>query len=319
MPAAMPPGYGSFQNGAYPAPPLDSDEILGKPKVGLRGQPYLAQFAAIAKKPDFLVTWLLPWAIFTGNLLLYAYGFMQLPALCITLTVALCFGGLALVSMASKGHLWLPLGVTMLVATVTSVVAGLYIYDAFTCQPAFYRNARLYRNVVASEPAMAVADAGKLTFTNEASIDVNRSVAYISESGFVYCIAPIRDNTVMPQVEFWAVGVGCCNNAMGDFACDAAGDPTAKAGIRIFDNSGWFQDSRKDFYRLARQKAEATYSMVSAPSPLYVRWVREDQLDMLSNFYTLRAVGNLLTFIFMYFVAAGILSFALYKERRRPS
>jgi len=280
------------------------------------GPSRLHQFAVVSKKPDFLITWLVPCFIFVANTLLFSYGFMQLPSLCLLISSVLLLASCIMFFIRSRGHIWLPLSVTLFIAVLASSFLGLYIYDQFAIFPAFYRNTRLYANVIASQPSAAVADAGKITFTAEASVDTNHSAAFVSESGFVYCIAPVRDGSAMPQVEFWAVGVQCCN-AQGDFTCDQAQDPTAHAGIRVFDNSGWFSASRSDFYEHARWKAEAMHSLVSAPEPMYIRWVQESRLDMLSDFYRDRAIGNLCSFFMMYGVGSMALAFALYRERPR--
>lgn len=276
-----------------------------------------AQIAVIAKRPDFLVTWIAPWFVFSFLVVFFAYAFMKLPSVCILVAVGLLLESLAFLLLRNKSHVWLPLGVTLLVATISGTCVGLFIYDQYACFPAFYANSRPYDNVVATQPAEAVADAGKIIFSTEAIVDTNRSVAFVSETGSIYCAAPVvttGGTSAQLTVQFWAVGLSCCSS-LGDFACDEATDPSAHGGVRVFDNSGFFTDSNKDFYIRARMKAEATYNLVSGTNPLYVRWVKEDNLDFLANDYSLKAIGSLLSVIMMYALASAALAFAVYQRK----
>jgi len=304
-------GTQDYGNGALPA-----EQPV--PAVAARkGHSRAAQIAVIAKRPDFLVTWIAPWFVFTFLATFYTYGFMQLPSVCVILSVILLSVSFAFLLLRHRSHVWLPLGVTLFVATIAGSVVGLYIYDQVACYPAFYANSRPYADVVATQPAEAVADAGKIIFSDEAVVDTNRSVAFVSESGEVYCAAPVvttGSSQHQVTIQFWAVGLSCCS-ALGDFKCDDAADASAHAGIRVFDNSGFFSDSRKDFYRRARLKAEATYDLVSTTNPMYVRWVAEADLDFLSSEYSVKALGSLLSTVMLYALASAALAFAVYQRK----
>jgi len=246
---------------------------------------------------------------------MYSYSFMLLPSVCCLLSAAAASASLFLLAIRKRGHVWLPLGAGCLLASLAGSVAGLYIYDQYACFPAFYENSRIYTNVVPSQPSGAVADAGKITFSTETSVDTNHSVGFVSEQGQTYCVAPVRDKSNAGLIEFWAVGMGCCDS-LGGFACDQSTDTSARAGIRVFDNSGFFYDSRKDFYMKARKKAEAAFGFVSAELPMYVRWVREDNLDMLSDQYRTKAFGVVFLFLVFYLAASAGLAMATYSPRK---
>jgi len=213
-----------------------------------------------------------------------------------------------LLLLRKRGPTLLPLGTGVLVSVLAGTMFGLYVYDKCAVFPKFYANSRLYTNVVPSQPAAAVFDAGKIVFTSESYVDVARSAGYLTETGYTYCAAPIRDSTSPLQVEFWAVGLGCCNDR-GSFSCDSAGDAAAHAGIAVFDNNGFFDKSNYDQYQLAKEKAEASFKLISTPEPLFVRWVTEDNLDMLSNYYKMQT--SLLLFMFCIMQLIGLVGLAL--------
>merc|ERR1740121_2110209 len=234
---------------------------------------------------SFLWAWLVPCAVYLSLVLLYACEFMQAPLVCgffsfvafvATLGCALCY---------ATGPAMLPLSLSMLVATVMGTLFGLYCYDSYSIYPMFYANARTYDNVVASEPAAAVADAGKVVFTSESYVSTKEAAGYITESGYIYCVAPVRDSATTKSIEFWAAGVGCCDG-LGTFTCDSAADSEAHAGAVIFDV---FTASRHSFYQKARAKAMAEHALLSPTEPLYVRWVETSNLNMLSTYYKVQA------------------------------
>mmetsp|Transcript_112985 Transcript_112985/g.326452 ORF Transcript_112985/g.326452 Transcript_112985/m.326452 type:complete len:337 (+) Transcript_112985:82-1092(+) len=277
--------------------------------------PFLWQFAAITSQPDFVIVWLMPWAVFAFLVLLFENGFMNFPSACILLTALAASGSIFLLLIMHKGHVWLPLGTGCLLASLLGAVVGLYVYDQYACFPMFYANSRIYTNVVPSQPSGAVADAGKITFSSETAVDTNHSVGFMSEKGSTFCVAPVRDKSGSTLIQFWAVGVDCCGS-VGDFICDDAADANADAGIRVFDNNGFFYDSRKDFYIKARRKAEATYGLVSAEAPMYIHWVRQGSLDMLAQQYASKAASSTFCFLVVYLMGSGLFAYTTYRPRR---
>jgi len=179
----------------------------------------------------------------------------------------------------------LPVGVSCLGAVLVGTLCGLFCYDSYGFFSFIYQNSRTYQNTVPSQPAAAVADAGRLVFSSESFIDQTKSAGYAAPNGIRYCVAPIRDTAPGGRVEFWAAGYDCCG-WQGSFMCDAAAVPEARGGIVVFDSPGILpQESNRDYYDLARRKAEAYFDLAGTENPVYVRWVENDQLDMLSKFY----------------------------------
>lgn len=260
----------------------------------------------------FLVVWLVPSAIFIFLCFLYTFTMLAAPSVCVLASMFLSIGALILFFMRKRGPFFLPLALLSVLAIITGTFSGLYAFDQFAIFPSFYANSRLYTNVLPSQPSAAVADAGKIVFTSESYVDTQRSVSYVTERGGTYCAAPVRDSGNAPQIEFWAVGIDCCSD--GDFYCDASGENKAHAGIAVFDNIGIFAASRRDNYEKARRKAESMYAIESSKEPMYIRWVREDNLNMLSRQYTVKAA----LFLVFASVAHVVLFLVLTAVLHRP-
>uniref|UniRef100_A0A7S1RKI8 Uncharacterized protein n=1 Tax=Alexandrium catenella TaxID=2925 RepID=A0A7S1RKI8_ALECA len=276
----------------------------------------IATVKEYVRSPSFLTIVLAPYAVFLLLLLLYTYQFIVVPSVCIILSLICALAAAALFVIRKRGPLFLPLAVGVLVSVVTGTTFGLYTYDKCAVFPKFYANSRLYTNVVPSQPAAAVSDAGRIVFTSESYVDPSRSAGFLTESGYTYCAAPVRDTSPLVQVEFWAVGLGCCDDR-GKFWCDTAGNAGAHAGITVFDNNGFFDKSNFDQYQQAREKAEASFKLVSAQEPMFVRWVTEGNLDMLSNSYQLQT--SLFLFMFCILQLIGLFGLAMILYKKPPS
>mmetsp|Transcript_46186 Transcript_46186/g.103839 ORF Transcript_46186/g.103839 Transcript_46186/m.103839 type:complete len:287 (+) Transcript_46186:79-939(+) len=202
---------------------------------------------------------------------------------------------------------FLPASLLLPVATAAGSIGGLYTYDVYAIYPQFYSNARVYADVIPSQPSAAVADAGKLVFAPSTFVDTAHSVAYITERGSVFCVAPVRDANQETQIEYWAVGTSCCSIGGGDFWCDESQNKQATGGVVIFDNEGIFSSSSYDEYRKASRKAEATYHLVSVATPVYVRWFDDNRLDAVANEFNLKTALTLCGWTAAYaFISYGL-------------
>mmetsp|Transcript_85576 Transcript_85576/g.242645 ORF Transcript_85576/g.242645 Transcript_85576/m.242645 type:complete len:305 (-) Transcript_85576:198-1112(-) len=285
-----------------------------KPKSHVQGSVRLtvSQLKESVRSPIFLINWIVPFAIYLFLSLFYTFGFLQVPSLCVLFSAVFIIGSVVFFFMQNRGPLFLPLAISCAIATGTGTLFGLYVYDQFAVFPRFYVNARLYLNVVPSQPSAAVADAGRIVFSSESVVDVQKSAGFVTETGQTYCAAPVRDNSNAAQVEFWAVGIGCCADS-GDFYCDASADQQAHAGVAVFDNHGFFESSRRDYYEKAVEKAEAAFALQSAQDPMYVRWVREDNLNMLATYYRNKAIMYVVVLTLLHLLGTFGLAFLLYK------
>jgi hypothetical protein len=268
-------------------------------------------FSTIVKRKDFLILALAPTIVFVVTLTVFTYRFLTNAWLCgLIAAVFLVIGGS--IGAWSNKQIFRPTGFSFFPAVAFGVLAGLYVFDSYAIFPMFYQNTQTYRNVVPSQPGLAVADAGKIVFSTESFVETRHAISYIAENGNTYCVAPINDKNNQSRMEYWAAGMNCCGN--GEFTCDAAQDPAASAGIVVFDNNGYFEEARHDYYDKARMKAESTYQLLSVLEPMYVRWVQEADLDMLSTDYGRRAFASVLTLTLVYLAQQSLLAYACVKQ-----
>lgn len=236
----------------------------------------------VTKNPKFWLYLLVPAVVFNLTSIFFNFLFFSHWHWVLILTIfglLVCF-----VLITSSDGTKSRMGITCMASVLLGAFLGLYCFDTYGIFVEFYKHSRSYTNVVPSEPSASKADAGTLTFTDESSIDTTKSIGYWASNGRTYCIAPIHDMAPTQTIEFWAVGVDCCG-AQSEFLCDASADETAHGGIVVFDNYGYFNPSNRDYYDMAREKAQAEFDLVSGNHPMYVRWVKSENLGMLQSFY----------------------------------
>jgi hypothetical protein len=259
---------------------------------------------------------LLPWITFFTITLLYAFVYHHFRE--VVWLASLGFVALAAIffSLGSRmdGRWYQFLSILTLVAVVAGNIVGVYIYSQFFLQYWAYDMNRTYTNVLPSEPAAAHADAGIIKFASSARIDTTKAVGY--KSGKVYCVAPVMDETQTSRVEYCAAGYDCCKQR-ADFTCDSAADPKARQGVVIFDANSWFFTSRREYYELAVKQAEAAYDIVSAPNPIFLRWV--DQGEEVQNEFAFYGRGFLYAAAAVYLLVSVVLGVACAMSSKRQA
>lgn len=224
---------------------------------------------------------LTPWLIFTTVccLLTFAYHhFRVLVWVLIFLGALISMLFIALSTRNRRGPIYLFLGVLCVFAILLSTVLGLYCYHSYAIQFWSCEEGRAYVNVRPDEAAGGHADAGRLTFSEDAHVDTGRSVGYRSKDGSMYCVAPIMGQEDPTTVEYWAAGLDCCGQR-GNFNCDSAWDEKAKSGVVMVDQSGPFAPKgTRETYMKAAQEAAGAYEFKLGKHPLFVRWVRDAQV-----------------------------------------
>jgi len=127
-----------------------------------------------------------------------------------------------------------------------------------------------YIDVDPTRSGQAVLDAGRIMFKAGSRVNTSQAIAF--KSAKTYCVAPVTlDTAAGPSaggLDFWAVGVDCCQGSGAEFRCGDVGDRRAYAGVRLLDS----QD--RAYYRLALQQAETTYGFRVA-HPLFIHWTRD--------------------------------------------
>lgn len=228
-----------------------------------------------SSNPSVVALFLVPYVLFCIVAALFSYSFSYHSP---WWTSILCCGiGLVSVSMiASSGREqgvtgMAAMGFLCLIALLLGASFGLWNYEVHMGPYRKYDESREYTNVLPSEPAAAFMDAGKIHFAEVARVDVARSVGY--KHGDTYCVAPIKGAAQGSKVEFWAVGQGCCGGRR-DFRCDDASDPNAHGALALMDQH-YLTPSQVKYYQRAVRQAEASFDLVSASEPLFVRWVAD--------------------------------------------
>lgn len=168
-----------------------------------------------------------------------------------------------------------------------------------------YQDLADYINIDPSEDkGQSFMDSGQVYFKEASYVAVDEFVAFKSEATF--CVAPIlSEDALQPSapaskalgqnfpnvVDFWAVGLNCCNQETGEYHCGAVGDKTARSGLRLL------RDDVRPFYALAVQEWEAKkcpedtntakgYAKASplicprSGHPLFFHWVADPLLEV---------------------------------------
>lgn len=277
-------------------------------------QPTKPSLSNLLRMKDFLAEWLVPSFLFFTTTIVFAYGFITVPPFCM-LWLTFWLGACALMIAKGPGVYYNTrvIGLLSLLSLVLGAVVGLYIYDEAAIFPPMYANTRKYTNVVPSQNAQSVGDAGQIVFSAETFVDTSKAAGLVKEDGTKYCVAPIRDNSGLERVQFWAVGVNCCGST-ASFSCDDVGVSGAQAGVVVFENNQYFMESRFERYKEARRKAEAAWSLSSVTNPLYVRWVTIAHLDKLANYYRAKALLLLFGTGFVYLLFALFCAYSVYQK-----
>lgn len=149
---------------------------------------------------------------------------------------------------------------------------------------------RNYNNVSPTAAAAVYADAGIISFTDDATLDTSRAFGFKAED-FTYCVAPVVSRSAEvhphssgPKVSFWAVGKDCCG-ARRDFECDGAGETETRNAFTVNDlEKDWLtkllvpRTSRPQYLR-AVEAAKALHNLHSEDEDnvILVRWAAEPE------------------------------------------
>jgi hypothetical protein len=136
---------------------------------------------------------------------------------------------------------------------------------------------------VTKTPGKTVQDAGRVYFAAGTKVDTTRSWHF--RAGNLYCVAPIVGADGQSDVDFWAIGKGCCSESSADFRCGngelalASHMFSARAGLRFIESDYW--NPERHFYRLAVDAAAEMFGM-TAKDPLFFTWT-QDPLRVMSE------------------------------------
>mmetsp|Transcript_49658 Transcript_49658/g.105724 ORF Transcript_49658/g.105724 Transcript_49658/m.105724 type:complete len:319 (+) Transcript_49658:146-1102(+) len=220
-----------------------------------------------------------------------------------------------------RGNMVLACGSWMALALGVFLGGQTYMWHMYS----FYTYEELadYTNIDPSKDrGQSYMDAGQVYFRDASYVSVDDFSVYKSMATF--CVAPIVSEALGEApvpVDFWAVGLNCCNQETGDYHCGAVGDKTARAGLRLL------RDDVRSYYALAVQEWSAkkcpdqvnTLSGLAEASPLlcpevrhplFFHWVTDplEQVDafhergmaMFGMHVTIFCVGNFVVSLLLF-------------------
>lgn len=290
-----------------------------------------------------LLTYVTILALFT-----FAYGDSR--TICWLWTVV-C-GGMALLMLALPNKrpegpmFYMQLGILCLVSTIIATVFGFYNWDRHMSWDAAYTGQRFYTNVQPTEPALSHLDAGKIVFSGDSRLNMDRVTGYKSQDGSTYCIVPVIDATPESKrkAEYFAAGVDCCkvnggtgttafsggirplppagpdrrstgfsSTANSSFTCDEYDNPKAHSGLvylKLFEGD-LLTEFRKAAQMLAADSGIRNYVSQDA---IFVKWVEEP--DRAANGYQNAGISFFLGTSLVYLVLCIVSGFMLHFGRR---
>lgn len=179
----------------------------------------------------------------------------------------------------TRPSLLLCLGICCCVAVTAGALCGDRNYWLHT---ALYYNIEDLNTYVAVNPStergQSYLDAGQIYFKENTHVAVD--VANALRNKGVYCVAPIVQQPLRAKpegafivppsgsIDFWAVGMNCCDSSGRNFACAGARDPAARSGMRLV------RDDEKPYFDLAVQEWSAKFEM-PAKNPQFFYFVAD--------------------------------------------
>jgi len=229
-----------------------------------------------------------PLAAFAGMLLTWSILQHISVQFCILVTLAWCCVCIGYIYKSRRLLLQMRispvvLGALVFLALAWGFAAGLQGYSLHFRQTIFSYSGTS-QLASASTPGWATADAATISFwkttseetTNGTSVDASRAAGF-KDDGHIYCVAPVMDpktaSADMPRVNFWALGMDCCE-PFGYFTCGDSRDIDAGYGVVMLDGGFPCPSCNNEQIRLAVGKAESLYGVASAPGAVFLQWTR---------------------------------------------
>lgn len=231
---------------------------------------------------------LAPWILFMWTMLLWLLlrHYSADAAALLTSFLVIGVGFVLAVGLMGKQFGPVPLttiSILCLLAVAAGTVIGGVGWHAYWRQYWWLQTGTRSANTSAATSAAGVVDAAVLDFwdakgghTNAGTfVDNSRSAGY--KDKHFYCVAPILSpataEATLARVNFWAVGLDCCQSVSG-FHCDDSRIAEGGHGIVMLDDGFPCPDCNSGHFKRAIEKAEALHGLVSAPGALMVRWVK---------------------------------------------
>mmetsp|Transcript_95153 Transcript_95153/g.268871 ORF Transcript_95153/g.268871 Transcript_95153/m.268871 type:complete len:395 (+) Transcript_95153:134-1318(+) len=251
---------------------------------------YIGEGDPDRKKATLRFLILLPWMTFAWVLMLWLLlrHYSLTVTLLLTVLIGLAAFGCIVAwhrGITTKRRLpLLAIGILTFAAVVFGVIFGDWGWNSVWRQYWWTRTGHRYQRNDASTVAGARTDASVVGFWNsdtestmaDTSVDVFQSAGY--RNGHIYCVAPILSPPVVasghPLVNYWAIGVDCCEN-LGSFTCDDSRNYLGGYGVVMLEGGYPCPECGAENFRNAVKKAESAFGLNTAAGALKVRWVRD--------------------------------------------
>mmetsp|Transcript_25407 Transcript_25407/g.75631 ORF Transcript_25407/g.75631 Transcript_25407/m.75631 type:complete len:832 (-) Transcript_25407:16-2511(-) len=256
--------------------------------------------------------------------------------------VLAALGG-AIVTMIMKPRIF-EFGVLLLTCVIVGSTIGRWNFSQNSFHFCGIYTHKAYAGVQADASQARYSDAGKIYFSQNSSIDVDKSIGFVYDE-VTYCAAPILPSAAAPAapaalfskrhqgrasqatdlavdraisreeavpaapafVDFWAVGRDCCD-ARGGFKCFKDGELNANSGVVLRDSSehGLFDDMHRGFL-LAVAAAADNYDLPVPVTPMLIEWGHN--LNALKRKWLTHAISVILFTSACSFILFAITSF----------
>jgi len=246
---------------------------------------------------------------------LFIFTYRRFPAFTVTLV-----GFLVLMALAPAGNAGGPPFAAALVGGVLlSATNGLHCYYAHSLPLFSLRYGRSYHNVFPQEPAVAFSDAASVRFAGKVAVDDSKATSWTSmEAGInTFCVGPIVDQSSVGRVEFWAVGIDCCDKG---FTCEGGESPEGGGGgvvvpvvaenDLLYDSIGKYlapPEVRRDMFLKAVSVAELTHEVASTQHAVLVRWETRSRNQLIERHWLSIALFLALSLASSAAVAIGVM------------
>jgi len=196
----------------------------------------------------------------------------------------------------NPGRFWLCTNVVMWFVIIYACFQGDKAYWKFAKSYFDYQDMASYINIDPStDRGQSYMDAGQVYFKEGTQVEVSKAIAFQEDQ--IYCVAPIVQQSLdsggdksgnslsgnalkMPAsgtMDFWAVGINCCDPSGLNFKCGDSANGLARAGMREL------RDDTRPYFLMAVQEWTA-WLKLPAKHPLFFYWV-QDPLLQVDNFW----------------------------------
>jgi len=257
----------------------------------------------------------LPFTVFLVVFWTYVFVYAN-PVPCALLATAalVCAIFCIVMDFRNRRKWWFYVGALSFVAVFFGLFTGALVWNGLMRKYASMAQQSYYSNVLPSEYADAHRDAGVIQFASSAVVDISKSVGFKDKR--LYCVAPIMTSSMASRVEYFAVGIDCCQSR-ASFSCDDAASVSAREGIVVNKHTfmGDAIEANYDLFEEAVSMSEAVYGFTSSDNPIFVHWVNNAE-EFEASLYSQTVIASTFTLIgyFALSVVAGMFFHNVWKR-----